>query len=139
MSKNKKNNALVLIVSLCMGGSALAQTIKTVDDLLRSGKLGNNTYSLASIMPAEVSNKPVSPPDETPTQRTKNPPLVLTGIFQSKDTNRTEIEVMGTRRTYVVGDHVQSGWVVASITGQAVEVNRCIHKKCSTQTLRLGD
>jgi hypothetical protein len=165
MSKNK-HHSLALLVSFLISGSAFAQAvkgpllssanasavsgetpapvhakpaIKTVDDLLRSGKLANNSYSLASIMPTDVSSKPTAAIDDVTTPRASNPSLMLTGIFQSRDTNRVEIEAMGTRRTYVVGEHVQGGWVVSAITGQTVEMNRCVNKKCGTQTLRLGD
>jgi hypothetical protein len=167
MSKNKITS-LALLISLLVSGSAFAQAvkgpllssanasalsaeattpahakpaIKTVDDLLRSGKLGGNTYSLASIMPNDVSSKPPAAVEDVnvPVPRPSNPSMMLTGIFQSRDTNRVEIEAMGTRRTYVVGEHVQGGWTVSAITGQTVEMSRCVNKKCGTQTLRLGD
>jgi hypothetical protein len=167
MSKNN-HPSLALLMALLISGSAFAQAVKgpllgsanasaisaeapapvhakpafkTVDDLLRSGKLGGNTYSLASIMPSDVSSKPTPAVEEPhiPALRTSNPSLMLTGIFQSRDTNRAEIEALGTRRTYVVGEHVQGGWTVSAITGQTVEMSRCVNKKCGAQTLRLGD
>lgn len=150
MSKNKPRHllgwgAIALAGWLISTGAAAQPGIKTVDDLLRSGKLTPSAPAISQIMPPEVSNKPVAPMDpmaippvgSAPSAVNPNP--VLTGIYQSKDTQRAEIDIAGTRRTYAVGDLVQGGWNVSAIKDQQVVLKRCAQKKCSTQTLSLGD
>lgn len=165
MFKNKLAGALVLMLALVCGTAwaqvptapvapvpekvnvpAEAGAVMTVDDLLRSGKLQKNSDKTNNRQePAESFNLaslggvPAAGSAAASVTAHVKPVLSLIGIYMSKEQSRAAMDVSGVRKSFAVGDVVQSGWKLAHVTPSSVELQRCDKKKCTFKTLLVSE